>query len=213
MSFVDYICFGCGIPARREKKVYNYNVKRGINNYCSSDCYISSTSNSKEYSCAVCSKKFKRSLSELEANVYCSRACAASVNARKNNRSHLRKITKYCLDCNSIISKAGLRCKACASLASRKNLDCIVYGDIKQNNNIYNAHAKVRVYARSKYNKSGLPKVCFICGYSKHYEICHIKPVKYFPDTATLGEINEITNLVALCPNCHWEFDHDLLTL
>jgi HNH endonuclease len=46
------------------------------------------------------------------------------------------------------------------------------------------------------------------CGYSKHVEICHIKEVKSFPDDAKIKEINDPSNLLYLCPNCHWEFDN-----
>lgn len=43
-------------------------------------------------------------------------------------------------------------------------------------------------------------------------EICHINGVAGFPDTATIDEINSPSNLIALCPNCHWEFDNGLIS-
>jgi len=52
---------------------------------------------------------------------------------------------------------------------------------------------------------------CRVCGYEKHVEIAHIKPVKSFPDTAMISEINDIKNLMALCPTHHWEHDHQIL--
>jgi len=55
---------------------------------------------------------------------------------------------------------------------------------------------------------------CAICGYTNHYEICHIKSVSSFPpDALIVKEINNINNLIALCPNHHWEFDNDILKL
>ena len=54
---------------------------------------------------------------------------------------------------------------------------------------------------------------CIACGYSKHVEVCHIRAVADFSGTALLEEINQDTNLVGLCPNHHWEFDHGLLEL
>lgn len=68
--------------------------------------------------------------------------------------------------------------------------------------------AKVSTLARSMYLKSQKPQFCCECGYSKHFEVAHIKPLKAFPLTATLREVNSLDNLIALCPNCHWEFDH-----
>lgn len=51
-------------------------------------------------------------------------------------------------------------------------------------------------------------KKCSKCGYDKHFQICHIKSISSFPDDTMLSEINNISNVVALCPNCHWEFDN-----
>lgn len=56
-------------------------------------------------------------------------------------------------------------------------------------------------------------KKCKACGYSLHVEVCHIKPIKEFVDTSLIKEINDLKNLIYLCPNCHWEFDHNRLSL
>lgn len=50
--------------------------------------------------------------------------------------------------------------------------------------------------------------MCEKCGYDKHIEVCHKRPIKEFDDTHTIKEINDINNLIGLCPNCHWEMDH-----
>jgi hypothetical protein len=65
--------------------------------------------------------------------------------------------------------------------------------------------------ARKVYEKSGKPKVCKICGYSKAVDICHKRPVSDFPDDTPVRDINHIDNLTCLCKNHHWELDHDLL--
>ena len=62
------------------------------------------------------------------------------------------------------------------------------------------------------YNKD-LPKACQKCSYDKHVELCHIKPINSFDDSATVGEINDPKNLLVLCPNHHWEFDNGILKL
>jgi 5-methylcytosine-specific restriction endonuclease McrA len=56
-------------------------------------------------------------------------------------------------------------------------------------------------------------KICTNCGYSKHVETCHIKAISSFPLDTLVGTINAPENLVLLCPNCHWEFDHGILLL
>lgn len=63
------------------------------------------------------------------------------------------------------------------------------------------------------YRKSTRPKVCAVCGYDAHYEVCHIKPINDFLPTDSVAEVNELSNLVALCPNHHWEFDHGRLSI
>lgn len=56
-------------------------------------------------------------------------------------------------------------------------------------------------------------KSCKNCGYDKHVEVAHIKAIADFPDNSLISEINAKDNLVYLCPNCHWEFDNNLLSL
>lgn len=48
---------------------------------------------------------------------------------------------------------------------------------------------------------------CFICGYSYHVDIAHIKDIKDFDGSTLVSEINDLGNLVALCRNHHYEFD------
>lgn len=74
-------------------------------------------------------------------------------------------------------------------------------------------HSRIRFHSRAIYKLSGRDMKCFICGYDKHVEICHIKDIQDFDSNAKVSEINDENNLVALCANCHWEFDHGLATL
>ena len=75
------------------------------------------------------------------------------------------------------------------------------------------ARAAITFFARRAYKRAGLPMVCKVCGYNKHAQVCHKKSIADFPMEALIGEINALDNLIALCPNCHWEFDHDFLEL
>ena len=73
------------------------------------------------------------------------------------------------------------------------------------------ARSSIQKDARQVYFDSVQHACCVICGYDKHVEVAHIKSVSSFDDNATIGEINDITNLVGLCPNHHWEFDNGLI--
>ena len=74
------------------------------------------------------------------------------------------------------------------------------------------ANSHVRAFNRS-WNKELTKRPCQNCGYNKHVELAHIKAVSTFPNEALLSEINGPSNVIPLCPNCHWEFDNGILTL
>jgi predicted HNH restriction endonuclease len=61
--------------------------------------------------------------------------------------------------------------------------------------------------------KSGLLSECKVCKFSGFVEACHVVPVNKFELTSSLKDINDLKNLVGLCPNCHWMLDHGKLVL
>ena len=75
---------------------------------------------------------------------------------------------------------------------------------------ISEARKCVRKQAKRIYTKSGRKSECAICKYP-HTQICHIKPIAGFDLSALVSEINRIDNLIALCPNHHFEMDNNLL--
>lgn len=79
--------------------------------------------------------------------------------------------------------------------------------------NTYQYHSKIRYMSRKVYKESDRPQWCYVCRYSIHVDICHIKSVSSFGPNATLAEVNDLDNLVALCKTHHWELDHGYLTL
>lgn len=55
---------------------------------------------------------------------------------------------------------------------------------------------------------------CEICGYDKtKLEVAHIRSISSFPDSALSIEINQYSNLIGLCRNCHFEFDSGHISL
>ena len=75
-----------------------------------------------------------------------------------------------------------------------------------------NSNTLIRMRARTTLLRRGACK-CMFCGYSHHVEVAHIRAVAGFHNSAMIAEINHIENLLALCPNCHWEFDHGMLSI
>lgn len=97
---------------------------------------------------------------------------------------------------------------------NKKDWNKITKGELfSERKNWQSARSSIRKIAENNYKNSGKPYECIVCGYNKHIEIAHIKAVSDFNDDATIVEINDINNLVGLCPNHHWEFDNNLLDI
>lgn len=79
--------------------------------------------------------------------------------------------------------------------------------------NWQSARSAIQKIARQVYLESNPSPKCAVCGYSNHVEIAHIKAVSEFDGDAEIKEINSVDNLIGLCPNHHWEFDHGMLKL
>lgn len=149
---------------------------------------------------------------------FCSKSCSASLN---NKLSPKRKISKRCSMCTNIVR--NYRSKLCEfhwnehqknKNENFKNRTLKYYRTKKCLNKLHKSslHAHIRVLARSWFKELS-KKPCKNCGYSKHVELCHIKPIASFSDNALLNEVNSEKNIIQLCPNCHWEFDNGLIKL
>lgn len=143
---------------------------------------------------------------------YCSRNCAATIN---NKLSKKRTKKEYrCRKCG-VLLKIGwtskVVCRDCNS--NFKNWSLISIGELRANLSTSQFHARIRDLARREFKRSGKPQHCQLCKYKNHFEVCHIIPIANFPHEASVAEINAISNLAALCPNCHWDFDHGFVSL
>ncbi len=137
---------------------------------------------------------------------FCSRSCAAKYNNRQFPKREKKKF--FCEKCGAEATPRRRFCEACNPKAgadwSKRTLSFArLFLD-------YNA--RIRQLARKVYYNPGRSKRCVVCGYSKHVEVCHIKSIQEFLEDTPISVINSPDNLVALCPNCHWEFDHGLLS-
>ncbi len=116
-----------------------------------------------------------------------------------------------CINCQEPVRYGYRRCKTCheAQLRlDRKTLLEATLGRIDASR-----YTGVRSHARKVFAESGKPRQCAVCGYSTHVEICHIRDISTFPMETLASEINALTNLVALCPNHHWELDRGLIQM
>jgi RNA polymerase subunit RPABC4/transcription elongation factor Spt4 len=143
---------------------------------------------------------------------FCSRSCASSHN---NKISPRRKLEGKCKNCQQIISATRTFCKLCINsdaYSQFRDWSKILLGPEKTNKWVQ-PYTRIRSVARNVYNKSAKPKQCLCCGYNKHYEVAHLKPISSFSQDTPISVINDLANLVALCRNCHWELDNGMLQL
>jgi predicted restriction endonuclease len=78
---------------------------------------------------------------------------------------------------------------------------------------VHGQSAKFNIIRGRARNQHKHIKACQFCGYDKHVEVCHIKSISSFDLSTTIREINDLSNLIYLCPNCHWELDKGILKL
>lgn len=142
---------------------------------------------------------------------YCSRSCAAVVN-NKIARKRKRKV-HHCANCGIEMPpfKDFLRRKYCALCRIKlQSLSVKTIGYLRSTKN-YSYNIGISDQARRIMLATDRPQICAVCGYKKHVQVSHIRAIADFPDDTTIGEINDFSNLIYLCPNCHWEYDHGLL--
>lgn len=136
---------------------------------------------------------------------YGTKFCSHNCSATYTNKNRKKYVVATCDLCGKGL-RYPLPCKACEKSKNQPK----TIGDIKRlyhNKSSLAIAAKIRGYSRYIYMKSDKPKHCIKCGYSLYIEVCHIKPVSSFEDADLLADVNALSNLVALCRNCHWEFD------
>ena len=112
------------------------------------------------------------------------------------------------------ITERCYRIGAALNLSHREGVLGKTKGELfKDRKTWQSARGAIRKIAWKTYMDNNPNPTCVICGYDKHVEVAHIQPVAEFDDSATVKEINSIDNLIGLCPNHHWEYDHGLLKL
>ncbi len=163
----------------------------------------------------------KQKVNQVRKKKFCNRSHAASYNNRKDPKRRPRKY--FCIDCNSEIKRERLRtgrlskkryCSSCVSKRAFRRFELLTKGSLFANATYYtSARTRITRHARFVYISSALPLKCFVCNYEPHVHICHISAVSTFSNDAVISEINALGNLVALCPNHHWEFDNGKLKL
>lgn len=171
-----------------------------------------------QVTCKCCQTLFDKSIGEINKfpNHFCSRKCSATYNNKKHPKRK-RKI-RICSCGNQIeTTNRSKYCSTCKLKYNRtinaKNMT-LRDAQIKGSKYLHPSYKNTYVTTYNRSWNSKLTKIpCQYCGYDKHVDLCHIKPICDFSLDTTLGEINDPSNNLVLCKNHHWEFDNKLLKL
>ena len=130
------------------------------------------------------------------ANWYCSSTCQVTSSRRVSEQKRREKVQSKYID--------GLHYKTVAVMEMTLGEYYEARPDklprmIRKDSMRYFAHA---------WNPEMKDQPCERCGYDKHTEIAHIRPISDFPVDTPLKVVHDRKNLMNLCPNCHWEFDN-----
>ena len=147
----------------------------------------------------------KQCQKETSNPLFCSTICSGLFN--NSPKTHYCK----CGNIKGIGSKQSKKkyCEECATNPKINKIyadwNSVTISELRaKSKNINQFHSRIRSLARSSKKLTS----CIKCGYSKHVEVCHIISVKDFDQNKTIAQLNNESNLICLCPNCHWEFDH-----
>jgi hypothetical protein len=192
--------------------------KRNIK-YCSVECRKKAKENSVQITCCECGKPAKKRFQDFTKNVnnFCSRSCANRYNNRI--RPKRKRKQKFCIKCGDFIDKdRDNRRKLCDKclvdkLFVLKNMSLKEYRDYIGLKKMSSCRFSDRIkYLNRIWNKNILKLPCQCCGYTRHTELSHKKPISKFSENDKLSEVNSAENNIVLCPTHHWEYDNGFLT-
>lgn len=153
----------------------------------------------------------KRRPSDARRMKFCCRPCAATY----NNMKYPKRATNGCNFCSCGDKKDPLAetCHACRVAFNTDRQYNMLLKDAYYLGNARVKYSEIRKLARKFIEVWGIPFVCARCGYALHAEVCHIKAITDFEDTAKIIDVNSPDNLICLCRNCHWELDNGYLDI
>jgi hypothetical protein len=152
---------------------------------------------------------------DIKVKKFCNRSCAASFN-NTGNRKH-GEAPKLC-QCGNNKVKGSNKCKKCRTEIQTNESEQKTLFEISNKKAKYSAskYNGVRDKARAKLIKLGVKKRCKFCSTDEFIdvlEVAHIKGVREFSEDTKLKEVNNISNLMYVCPSHHRMFDKGLIKL
>ena len=156
-------------------------------------------------------------ISQTRRKRFCNQRCVALFSHREGSlKDHARPV-KGCTHCGVQHKKKSTYCsRSCRVLSTPKKVNSQRVeskGEIFSGRSWQSARSIIQKNARALFFKANPVPSCAVCHYINHVEIAHRIAVSEFQADALLSEINDLSNLISLCPNHHWEFDRGILKL
>ena len=201
-------CLKCGKPiyANENERLCDVKKKKFCNNSCAASYNNIGINRNGEYE-SNRGKIFSYSDGEILKFFESSSSCSEFL--KRIGYSHrMSKIPE------SVVQKLKSLNLEITELKNRRvNISELTKEELFRDKAWQSARGMIAKDARKRYENSNKPKKCLICGYDIHFDVAHIKAVSSFDNESKVKDINDIENLIALCPNHHWEYDNSDLTI
>lgn len=218
-----FTCKHCGKNFAKTKK-YISKCKYKLPVFCCVECqkewyeknsYI-------EVECKKCGKRLRILKGDYNKNetknFFCSHSCSASYNNSNRIRKKIEKAheNSKCPICGKAKYYTSELCQECRNKEKRKIKERTLGSFIEGHKYLTTKCSLIRKDARRTIVESGKERVCEYCHnheYDDILEVHHIKSILEFENDSTVAEINDINNLVWLCPNHHKMLEMGLIKL
>ncbi len=149
---------------------------------------------------------------------FCSSSCAATFNNLSKKIGRKKTKHTYCKYCGTEIEEIQNKfCKDCSGNIIKSASGKLIRIEVARKKDFLTPdtqkYRRIREHARKIAHQQNMLNECQICGYSLHVECAHKKPINKFADDTLISMMNRPSNLIGLCRNHHWEFDHGYLSL
>lgn len=219
-----FICKHCNKTFLKTKKEISKN-KYKIPTFCCVECQKEWYKNNSyvRVECKECGKEYEILKGEFNKNKNKNFFCSHSCSATHNNKIR-KRITKYegkygydkCPKCNKEKWNTSKLCKKCSD-EEKSQIGEKVLGDFVSGHKYLTSRClTIRKNARKILLNSGREKVCEFCknhDFDDILEVHHIKGVLTFNENDKIKVINDINNLIWLCPNHHAMLEKGLIEL
>lgn len=226
----EFICKHCGKTFVRTKRSISKNSGK-VPVFCSVECQKEyyNTNCYVDVICKNCGKSKRVTKNEYNKNVtknfFCDNSCAAIFNNKKrgsdiiwekNENGKTKRGYNVCPNCGNLKAYTSKLCLECSNkekrLIKEKTLGYFIEGE----KYLTTKCAEIRKDAKRTLIESGAEKVCAYCHnheFDDILEVHHIKGILEHDKNVKISVINDVNNLVWLCPNHHTMLERGLITL